>query len=867
MNTVPERLSDYAPPSHLVDHVEMLIALDPQSTRVQTVQHLRRNPDCPGSDKLVLNGRNLELLDIKLDGVQLDGGRYRVSEASLVIEEAPEAFTLEVTTGIKPSSNKSALGLFLDGENLVTHMEPDGFSRITYFQDRPDVLARYRVRLEADKTQFPVLLSNGNNESRGDLEGGRHYAVWSDPHPKPCYIFAIGAGQYEQVIDSFTTKSGRSIELGVYATTRHHGRTAFALDVLKRAMAWDEDVFGFEYDLDVFNILVLDTHAIAQENKGLNILEAALVSADPDASTDEDFDLIERIVGHEYFHNWTGNRITCRDWFQLSLKEGLTRYRDQMFGESGGAADIQRISYVRALRTNQFPEDSGGGAHPVQPATYLAVSNLYTATVYDKGAEIIRMLSVLLGEKAFIEGVSLYASRHDGQAVTIQDFLQAMSDASGVDLTQFSSWYHAIGTPTVSVQSSFDTASGVLTLQLAQSMPLQRKGEGLLHIPLRISFLPQGGELRDGGLIELRKSEETFTFEGFGAPPVVSINRGFSAPVHLEINRTIDDLIQILDRETDGVARWDCAQTLMLRAVTDVMENKGELESAAPPLIDSMGRILVDPELSPALKAELLTFVQVGLVADQQVEIDMDAIMMAVVTIRRAFASKFKVELVAAFHASAGDSGSSRDVDARGRRRLRAVCLAYLLEIDEPVFQEMALEEVRSGTSMTAKSAALYALCDHDCDARVQALQDFYDAFYQMPSVLRVWFRAQALSRRPGTASTVAQLSQHPAFDMTNTPLAMALFGGFFRQNRAGFHAKDGSGYRLLTDVLLAVDQVRPHGTRWLMPQVMSWKRLDAKRQALILSQLQAIASKPGISPALSENVQRALGGVAGQAS
>lgn len=855
-----KHLSDYAPPAYFVDTVDMVVCLDDEVSRFETVQRIRRNPSAERGP-LVLAGRDLELIDISLNGAALAPGAYQISDGYLALFPDCDTFELRIVTQTRPGENTAAFGLFLDGENLITHMEPEGFSRITYFQERPDVLARYTVRLEADRVKFPYLLSNGNPVSQGTLPDNRHFAVWTDPAPKPSYIFAIAAGRYEPVFDTYTTSSGRIVRIGIYATARHRRKLGFALGALKRAMAWDEAVFGFEYDLDVLNIVVADTHAIAMENKGLNVLEAALVATDPEISTDEDYDLVERIIAHEYFHNWTGNRITCRDWFQLSLKEGLTRYRDQMFAEHSGAADLARISFVRALRTNQFPEDSGGGAHPVQPQAYRDVSNLYTATVYDKGAEIIRMLSVLLGEEDFIRGVSSFADRFDGQAVTIEDFLGVLSEISGRRLDRFRRWYRVAGTPVLQIASRFDPDTGRMVLVIKQASQGDRAEKSPLHLPLRLAFLTRDGRLRDEGVLEIREPEALHTFQGFDHAPLISINRGFSAPVRLQIDRTAGDLAAIVRYETDGVSRWDAMQALMCQAVVDGMAPGGGRNAAGSALIACMGEVLAAPGLSAGMKAELLTFVHIGLVADRLAMIDIDAISGEIVALRKNFAAAWRQDLLAAIEACGGVAADDRDILAKGKRRLRALCLDYLLELADPTYQEMALEEVRAGAGMTAKSAALYTLCNHDCAARDRALQIFYESFRNEPGALRIWFRAQASSRLPSTAARVAELSHHPDFDMLNTPLAMALFGGFFRQNRAGFHVRDGAGYRLLTEVLRQVDQIRPQGAMWLMPQVMNWRRFEPVRRALIRQELETLAAMPRLSGALSEMIHRALAG------
>lgn len=860
-------LKDYAPPDFLADEVDMDVDLDPIRTVIRCRQTFRRRPGSTAR-RLTLSGRGFDLIDCSLDGRKLAQSDIERTPLTLSLDVPGDSFTLVFETAVSPQMNRTALGLFLDGDSIITHMEPDGMSTLTYCQDRPDSLSRYRVRLAGDREKYPVLLSNGRRIEAGQLDGGRHYAIWRDDIPKPSYIFAIAAGRYSHVADQFTRSDGKIIELGAYVAQKNADRCDFLLGALRRAMAWDEEAYGRLCDVDTFNVVVLDRHAISQENKGLMFLEASCALADPARSTDEDFDLVERITGHEYFHNWTGNRVTCRDWFQLSLKEGLTRFRDQEFSAAMSAPAVKRISTVRSLRTNQFPEDAGGGAHPVRPQSYVSIFNLYTPTVYDKGAEIIRMAYLILGPDAFRAGLDLYFERHDLSAVTIEDLIAALSTASGRDLSQFSLWYDHRGTPIIRIDQSHDEATGVLTLRIRQTdvsgslLPLP------LHMPFGLGVLGPDGRsipassdrLRGDGVFELKAAEETLVLRDVPAGYALSCNRGFSAPVRVVTPRSNETLSLLLASDPDGFARWDAGQELMVRAVLERSGRPmggGDNESLEA-LTKAMGQVLARRADDQSLLAELLSFPQIGLVANGLTDCDMDRLAEGWIDVRRTFAAEHASALRETFDALRPQEPFSHAPAAKGARRLRAVCLDYLLEIGDQESRSLALDEVLNG-NMTACSAALYALCNYDCPEREEALLRFHRKWSGEADMMRLWLRAQALSRYKGAADRVRSLSRSAPFDINNVPYAMALFGGFFRQNRIAFHAGDGSGYRLLGDTLLELDRIRPSSTKWVMPQFMIWRQLDAPRQSMICEQLERVAATPNISSVLFENVTRAL--------
>ncbi|MBU6320079.1 MAG: aminopeptidase N [Alphaproteobacteria bacterium] len=860
------RLSDYRPPDFLTEEVSLRFDLDASLTRITCQQRFRRRPGVRQGRPLELCGREFEIVSIRLDGVELAPSSVEKTEEGVRLYPQGDVVDLEVVSLVSPRKNTASIGLFMEGEAILSHMEADGMRRLTFFQDRPDVLSRYTVRLEGARAQFPVLLSNGICVETGDVGAGRHYALWRDETPKPCYIFAIAAGDWESTRTRHVFSSGIECEIVVYARRENIVRCQFLLGALSRAMAWDEEVYGRVCDLPVFNVIVPERHAIAQENKGLMYLEATYAFADAETSTDEDFDLVERIAGHEYFHNWTGNRVTVRDWFQLSLKEGLTRFRDQQFSADMSAPEVKRITTVRNLRTNQFPEDVGPTAHPVQPRSYNAVSNLYTATVYDKGAELVRMLHTLLGERAFRRGMDLYFARHDGQAVTIGDLLSALSDGSGVDLSQFVRWYDRAGQPRLRIGTIHDPERRVFRVTVRQDSPEHQP----LHIPLRFGLLRSdgtevtarsSGATRDG-LLEIRSHEETFEFEGVDHRPVLSCNRGFSAPVSLEVERSENDLLLLFAHDSDGFSRWDAGQELMGAAVRGfaAARREGQASPSFETLIDAMGRVLTDERAERSLRAELLSFPHIGLISDPCPEVDIDGLAEGSTVLRRAFALRHRDELLSVFHACDPEGRVDLTPEARGARRLRAMCLDYLLELDDASIRQIACEEALCAPGMTARSAALYSLCNTTSEECDEALEGFKARWKGVDSVMRIWFRAQALSRQPGAADRVARLASSDSFNMANAPLAMALFGGFFRQNRIGFHEADGSGYKLLRETVLTLDRVRPQGVRWLMPQITNWRRFDVGRRALMRAELEAIASVPDLSPALRDVVSRSLG-------
>ncbi|MEJ0028516.1 MAG: aminopeptidase N [Rhizomicrobium sp.] len=857
------RLADYRSPDFAVDTISLHFDLDASRTVIRNRMSLRRlNPsDVP----LRLDGKALELISLSLNGELCGSDGYALDDEGLLLRVPLQEFSLEIVTAVKPAENKSALGLFELMGKLATQCEADGFRRITYFPDRPDVLARYEVTLVADKSRYPVLLSNGNPVARGDIEHGRHFVTWSDPFPKPCYIFAVIAGDFGALTDSFRTRSGREIALSIYADRDLVEGCRFAMEAVKHSLSWDEEVFGLEYDLDQYGIVALTGWPGATENKGLNLFGANGIVTNPETSTDDDYIIVERIVGHEQFHNWTGNRVTCRDWFQLSLKEGLTRFRDQLFAASRFGADACRIDNVKTLRRNQFPEDDGPAAHPIQPVEGASVSSFYTATVYDKGAEVVRMLIPILGWQKFRAGIDLYIARHDGQAVTTEDFLRSMEDASGCDLAQFRRWYDQAGRPRIAANGSYDGASGTYRLTLQQSC--RAVGTGVVprpfHIPVVTSLIGRdGSELAPPRTLNLTEPRQTFVFENVPAEPLPSLLRGFSAPVTVEADLTDGGLASLMARDSDPFVRWDSAQRLGIALIRSLAEaHRANLPMSVPATFSrAFGAILEDRETSDFLKAEIITVPDEPALSEGLQSIDLDALMAARAFLRHALAVEFEDILLALYHSRESNQPYSADAEQIAKRQLRNVCLDLLCARGTRQAARLCMAQMQSAANMTDQFAALCCLSHMDLPERQEAFAWFYDRWSHSKQAIDKWFNAQALSRAPGAADRIRALADHPKLDSNDLARGSLFFGAFFRQNRVAFHDPNGIGYRFLADRLLELDRLGRKNSHYLMPQINRWRIYDAHRRSLMKAELERVASVEGISLGLRENVMRALG-------
>ena len=874
----PTRLSDYRPADFIIDTVDLAFDLDPADTSVAAHLTVRRNPDAAvAAAPLRLDGDELELVALMLDGRPLAPGDYRIAaDGALVVPGVPDSFALDIHTRIVPERNTALSGLYVSGGNFCTQCEPEGFRRITYFADRPDVMARYTVTMRADRTRFPVLLSNGNPAGAGDLSDGRHWARWVDPHPKPSYLFALVAGDLVPVEDSFTTRSGRTVPLALWVRRGDEDKGGHAMASLKKAMRWDEEVFGLEYDLDVFNIVaVSDFNMGAMENKGLNVFNTRYVLAKPETATDTDYQNIEAVIAHEYFHNWTGNRVTCRDWFQLSLKEGLTVFRDQLFSADQGSPAVCRIGNVRALRAAQFPEDAGPLAHPVQPQSYMRIDNFYTATVYNKGAEVIRMIHTLLGPEGFRRGMDAYIARNDNRAATIGDFLAAMQQGGGVDLGGFALWYRQAGTPELTVEGRYDPAARSYELAVAQRVPPTpgQPEKQPMPIPLAMGLLgPNGDELptRLDGESEARAGTRVLVAEGarpvwrfvdVPAPPVPSLLRDFSAPVRLQ-GVPLERLKFLALHDTDPVARWDAGQQVATRMLLDRVEavRRG---AAMPPLdpdiVAAMRRNLADAAHDPAYAAEGLAWPSETNLADEMPVIAVEVIHAARESARAELAATLAEPLAAAYRALAEQGPYRIDGDAIGRRALRNLCLSYLAAADGGAGARLAKAQFDAAANMTDVLAALAVLTDIDCPEREAALDEFYRRWSDDPLVIDKWFALQARSSLPSTVERVRALALHPAFTRANPNRVRALIGTFSQANPLHFHAAGGDGYAFLSDEVLALDKANPTTAARLVQPLGQWRRHDAARQDLMRAALDRIRATPGLSANTYEMVAKSL--------
>ncbi|MFM9977695.1 MAG: aminopeptidase N [Sphingomonadaceae bacterium] len=846
------RREDYRPPDWHVPEIALDCDLAAAVTRVRATLTVARNG---GHDRpLVLDGDGLTPLSVKVDGQAIND--WRMADGALLIDLTGDAATIETEVELAPERNTKLMGLYASGGLLCTQCEAEGFRRITYFPDRPDVLSRYSVRMTADKARYPVLLANGDHVGGGDLAGGRHWAEWRDPHFKPSYLFAMVAGDLAANRDQFTTRSGRTVALGIWVRAADLPKTAHAMHALKTAMKWDEDVYGRDYDLDVFNIVAVDDFNFgAMENKGLNIFNSRYILADPDTATDMDYDGVTGVVAHEYFHNWSGNRVTCRDWFQLSLKEGFTVFRDQQFSADQGSAAVKRIEDVRLLRAAQFPEDAGPLAHPIRPESYMEIGNFYTATVYNKGAEVIRMLHTMLGGDTFRKGTDLYFDRHDGEAATCEDFVKAMEDASGKDLAHFRRWYEQAGTPKVSASLRHDGSTVTLTLAQSMAPTPGQPVKPAMPIPLDIALFDRAtGDRVQHALVMLNDAEMTQTFDGFAAPPVLSINRNFSAPVVVETDRTLADLAFLSGHDDDPFGRYEAMQQLMLDTLTRAIAS-GTSDHGA--LVDAIGATLADPALDPAFVAEAVLLPSEAFIGDQMLVVDPEAIATARDALRAAIGHAHADQWRALYeqHRALRFEYSPA---AKGARRIRAVALGYIAATSAPDAAALAFAQFSDADNMTDRMAGLGTLANGESPERRMALDAFYARYRSNALVLDKWFSTQALSTRSDTSEAVIALLDHADFTLTNPNRFRALIGAFSVNQRA-FHRADGAGYTLLADQILALDPINPQTAAKMVPALGRWRRFDETRQAKMRAALDRVATAPGVSKDVFEQASKSL--------
>ncbi|TWU05816.1 aminopeptidase N [Stieleria varia] len=873
---------DYTPPNFWVDHVDLQFDLQPNETYVSAQLRVRRNQDQPPGP-LQLDGNHLQLQSVAVDGRTLSSTEYQLTTGGLILTDLPEECVVETRVVIDPESNKALSGLYRTSGNYCTQCEAQGFRRITFFPDRPDVMSRYRVTIRGEKTQCPVMLSNGNRLSQSDLQDGRHEVIWEDPFPKPSYLFALVAGDLKCHRGSFTTRSGREVALEIWVEERNLSQCEHALVSLQKSMRWDEDVFGLEYDLDIYMIVAVDDFNMgAMENKGLNVFNSKFVLALPETATDSDFLGVEAVIAHEYFHNWTGNRVTCRDWFQLTLKEGLTVFRDQQFTTDQTSAAVKRIDDVVSLRGRQFAEDSGPMAHPIRPESYIAMDNFYTATVYDKGAEIIRMYHTQLGAEGFRRGMDLYFQRHDNSAVTCDDFRAAMADANKVDFTLMDRWYSQAGTPDLTVDDQWDADSGQYTLTFTQSYPPLPEsipgvsGRQPVPIPIRTALLDSNGDEfpmqltgeiphpTNERVLMLNDTQRSFVFTGLSQRPVPSVLRGYSAPVRLRMQRDDEQLAFLMAHDNDSFNRWDAGQTLALRLLVSYAQ--GEDLSGSDSLtrfLDAIGQQTSDTTLDGSYLALLLTLPSESTIAQEMKSVDPDAIHSSRQFLRAQIAARHGNWLAETYRKLAQSGPYRNDPASIDGRRLKNTALAYLtLDRDtlgpDEKSAELAANQYDSADNMTDRQAALSLLCDLGGPKCEAALADFYDRYHGMPLVLDKWFTVQALSSAESTLTHVIKLTEHPDFDLTNPNRVRSLLQAF-TMNQVRFHRPDGGGYQLLTDHVLMIDRQNPQLASRLVSRLNDYRRLEPVRQGLMREQLERINASKSLSNDVREIVTRAL--------
>ncbi|MCK0715460.1 aminopeptidase N [Chromohalobacter sarecensis] len=868
-------LKDYLPPAYRVTHTELKFDLAPSATTVTARLHVERHPEREAGLPLRFAGDKLSLVRIAVDGQELEAGEYEVDDEGLTIASVPERFLLDTEVSIDPAANTALEGLYVSSGMFCTQCEPQGFRRITFYPDRPDVMATFSTTLVGDKTDAPVLLSNGNPVESGELPEGRHFVTWEDPHPKPSYLFALVAGKLENVEDRFTTMSGRDVTLQIWVEPENLDKTAHAMASLKSAMRWDEETYGREYDLDRFMIVAVnDFNMGAMENKGLNIFNSAAVLTHPQTATDAAFQRVEGIVAHEYFHNWSGNRVTCRDWFQLSLKEGFTVFRDQSFSADVNSAPVKRIEDVSFFRTAQFAEDAGPTAHPVRPDHYIEISNFYTLTIYEKGAEIVRMLRHLLGWEMFRQGSDLYFARFDGQAVTIEDFVDCMAEVSGLDLSQFMRWYSQAGTPEIDAHGEYDYAKCEYHLRLSQRTPPTpgQAEKQPLHIPVRMGLVGtksgndmaltlDGESLGKETVLHLRDTEQTYVFTGIDEAPTPSLLRGFSAPVYLRYPYSREELSFLLTHDADDFNRWDAGQRLTMLALDDLIaaHRNGVEKVMDTRVIDAYRRLLTTETDDKAVLAEMLTLPSEAYIAEQQPMVDVDAIHAARVFVKQSLARALRDEFLAIHEAHRSDEPYAPEPDQIARRRVKNVALEYLMSIEDDEGVALAEAQVDAEHNMTDVRAALTMLVHSSrSDIAEPALKAFGEKWAHDPLVMNQWFTIQVTRPQEDVLERVKYLMAHPLFSLKNPNKVRALIGAFAALNRVNFHRLDGEGYRLLADVVIELNSLNPEIAARIITPLTRWQRFDEQRQALMKAELERIRAEE-LSPNVFEMVERAL--------
>ena len=864
---------DYQKPHFAIDKTELCFKLYDDFTLIDSKLHcIRVGSDA--SDDLVLDGEQLELLSIKLDGKTLTDEHYSVDENSLTIRSVPQEFVVSIQVKVYPEKNKALEGLYLSNGKYCTQCEAEGFRKITYFLDRPDVLSSYQVRIEADQAAYPYLLSNGNNIEKGVLDNGRHFAVWQDPFKKPCYLFALCAGDYDLLEDRFETQSGRSVLLQIYVDKGRLSQCYHAMASLKKSMVWDEKVFNLEYDLDSYMIVAVgDFNMGAMENKGLNIFITKYVLAAQNTATDDDFEDVEAVIAHEYFHNWTGNRVTCRDWFQLSLKEGLTVFRDQLFTADQTDHATKRIHDVKVLRSHQFAEDAGPMAHPIRPDSYIEMNNFYTVTVYNKGAEIIRMMHTLLGENGFLKGMQLYFERHDGQAVTCEDFIQSMEDANKYDLSQFRLWYSQAGTPSVNVKSFYDERQSRLTLTFEQSSSPSpgQPDKKPFHIPITLALLNKKGQEMDldvdlpeclqGNIFHLKEKSQSIIFSHIKEKPLLSLLRHFSAPVKLFYDYTDSELSGLFAKDNDAFNRWDAGQRLFTRVIWQLYESCVNQAPMVLPdyLLDAVQSVLAAEDLDGNFKALALKLPDIKTLLENVHSVDIDKLIQVRKFLKQQLGEKLEMDWLLHYQANHHIGEFKQDKLSVSKRAYSAVCLDYLMELEKEEVYELAIKQLDVSNNMTDTIVALKLLLHSQYPSKHQLADEFYQKWQNEELVINKWLKVLATAPSDETLNTVTRLLEHPSFEITNPNKVGALIGAFSSLNMQQFHRYDGLGYQFLAEQIKLLYAINPQTAARLTGAFNQWKKFDSRRQELMSKELKGILQLPSLSRDVYEIASKAL--------
>ncbi|GAA4355444.1 aminopeptidase N [Kangiella marina] len=870
--------SDYRPYPYDIERVHLAFDLAPNATVVDTTLTIQRKTDADDEEPLRLDGVDLELMSIAIDGRVLDESEYRLIEDGLEVLNPPQSFELSTKVKISPDTNTSLEGLYLSSGKYCTQCEAEGFRKITFYPDRPDVMSTFTVRIEADAKEFPHLLSNGNRIEHGDLEGGKHFAVWEDPFKKPSYLFALCAGDYDLLTSSFSTMTGREVRLEIYVDKGKLDQCHHAMESLKKAMKWDEEVFGLEYDLDIYMIVAVgDFNMGAMENKGLNIFNTKYVLASQDTATDTDFIDVEAVIGHEYFHNWTGNRVTCRDWFQLSLKEGLTVFRDQEFTADQTDHGVKRIEDVKVIRSHQFAEDAGPMAHPIRPDSYIEMNNFYTVTVYNKGAEIIRMYQTLLGRDGFKRGLDVYFERHDGEAVTCEDFVRAMEDGNSYDLKQFRRWYSQAGTPEVEIKSQYDGDKRQITFTMKQSCPPTpgQEDKAPFHIPIKIGLLDDlGNDITlkplalgetdarvEGDIVHLTQAEQSVTFDDVPETITPSILREFSAPVKLKYDYSLKELIFLFAHDSDAFNRWQAGQELFSRIIFGLCAQleAGEALVFDESLVNATKNLLDDNELDGQFKSLALTIPGVSTLIEQVSSINIDHLIEARNFVKRQLAEALELDLLLHYQTNHHVGDFEQDKESVAKRALAGTCLSYLMTLEKEDVYQLALKQLDNANNMTDASTALQLIVHSHYDDKLKVAEEFYQKWQNEELVVNKWLAIMATDPSDETIDRIESLLDHPSFELKNPNKVRSLIGAFTGANPAQFHRGDGRGYRYLARQIKALYAVNPQVSALLTGAFNRWRKFDSARQVLMREQLEDILKMPELSKDVYEIASKAL--------